>query len=66
MSVERPGRKAFSFGVGGGMFLAMVGSSIVGELLAGQTLWLRVMATGITAGILAGGFVLLVCRLKRV
>ncbi len=64
MSEDKSGKKAVGCAWIGVVF-GMMMSGIVSDALAGQPVWIRITATAISAGVLAGGFILIVNRLRR-
>ena len=64
MSEDKSGRMAVGHSLIGVVF-GMMMSGIVSDALASQPGWIRITATAISAGVLAGGFILIVNRLRR-
>ncbi len=64
MSEEKSGRKEVTCAWIGVIF-GMMMSGIVSDALAGWPVWIRITATAISAGVLAGGFILIANRLRR-
>ena len=66
MSKDKSGRKAVSCAWIGVFFgMLMSGTVADADALAGWPVWIRITATAILAGVLAGGFILIANRLRR-
>ncbi len=50
---------------GGAVIFGILMSGLMSDALSDQPYWLRITATAITAGVLAGAFVFIVIKLSR-